>query len=107
VAAVHLQHFLYSLPEGARQPFSDYLHANRGVWEAFEKYALEAATVREHYSAKSIIERVRWHCEITQRCEFKCNNNFTAYLARLFVAKYPQHGELFTFREVNGLQRAA
>lgn len=107
MAAVSLQSFLYTLPEAARRPFSDYVHANRGVWEAFERFALEAAaTGRKHFGAKLIVERVRWECEIEQRGEFKCNNNFTAYLARLFVTKYPEHRDLFEFREVSGLKAA-
>lgn len=77
------------------------------VWKYFEKFALEAiASGRQHYGAKGIMERVRWHTEIEHGAEFKANNNWTAYYARIFTAKYPEHGEFFEFREVRGLKAA-
>ena len=77
------------------------------VWRYFEKFALEAiASGREHYGAKGIMERVRWHTEIEHGVDFKCNNNFTAYYARIFAAKYPEHAGFFEFREIRGLRAA-
>lgn len=88
-----------------------FLQAHRecpDVWKYFEKFALDAiASGREHYGAKGIMERVRWHTEIEHGIDFKCNNNFTAYYARIFAAKYPVHADFFEFREVSGLRRAA
>jgi hypothetical protein len=53
----------------------------------------------KHYSADAILHRIRWHyhVEIGNR-EFKCNNDWTAYLARWWLKNNPEHPEFFELR---------
>lgn len=103
---VDIQQTLSGVSYATRRLFIDFHKANPDVWKQFERFALEACRLGLKYSAKAIMERVRWHCEVENNQEFKVNNNFTAYYARIFAAKYPEHSKIFEFREVKGLKAA-
>lgn len=82
--------------------------ANPRVYELFEQYTFEAARRRAHYSAKAIFERIRWHTEIeTTGADFKLNNNFHAYYARLFMKRHPRHDGFFRTRDVTRVDQVA
>lgn len=81
-----------------------YHKKNPHIWEAFERYALLAAQSRKRYSAKTIMERVRWDCEFESLGEFKISNDYTAYYARAFARKYPQHKNFFKMKKTRGLK---
>ena len=60
-----IQSALHGLPDETQRAFLHYHKANPQVWQAFERYALEAAkSGKKKYGAKSIMERVRWEFEI-------------------------------------------
>jgi len=93
-----------------KQLFVEYHKANPEVWKYFLQFAREIrASGRKHYGAKSIMERVRFDCDIKNpNAEFKINNNFTALYARCLALKYPQEfGNFFEFRTLHGLKEAA
>jgi len=73
---------------------------NPQVWEKFREYTLEAVNSgRRHYSHWAIINRIRWNREIeTKGGEFKISNDYICFYARLFHAKYPEHGEFFRLK---------
>ncbi len=73
---------------------------NPQVWEKFKEYTLEAIhSGRKHYSHWAIINRIRWNREIeTQGGEFKISNDYICFYARLFHAKYPEHGDFFRLK---------
>jgi hypothetical protein len=77
---------------------------NPMVWAYFEKYALEAvAKGRKKISHWLIINRIRWEVSIVTTGEdFKISNDYIAFYARLWKAKYPQHKDLFTTKHMNG-----
>jgi hypothetical protein len=79
------------------------------VWTLFERYSLELVrSGAEHGGAQMVWERIRWFCLVESGQEVKLNNNFTAYYARMFLAKYPEHGEFFsTRRRISDDRRAA
>lgn len=78
------------------------------VWKELEKVALEAInTGIPKWGAKGIAEVVRWNLSMRKKEEFKLNNNYVSYYARVFVLKYPEHSGFFEFREVRGLKEAA
>lgn len=53
-----------------------------------------------HYSADAILHRIRWHFHVDKGDrEFKCNNNWTAALARDFMNTFPQHAGFFRTRK--------
>lgn len=81
----------------------EYISRNHVVWAAFEKFALQAISHKKTVGAKAIMERVRWEVEIEGEGEFKVNNNYTAYVARFFALKYPDHAQYFEMRAVRGL----
>lgn len=74
---------------------------NPQVWKLFERFALQAVrSGRLNYSARTIMERVRWHSEVITRGDtFKINNNHVPFYARLFMQTYPQHDGFFHTRE--------
>ena len=70
------------------------------VLALFEKLALH---IRERgfkrYSSDAILHRIRWHYHFERGLrDFKCNNNWTAPMARWCLSKYP--GELENFFEL-------
>lgn len=71
------------------------------VCDLFEKLALEvAARGFRRYSARAILHRIRWHHHIERGDDsFKCNNNWTARMARWFVVRHPNHSDFFELRE--------
>ena len=70
------------------------------VCDTFERFARELLDEGfERYSADAILHRVRWHWQIERGDRgFKVNNNWSAPLARWFVARYPHHSEFFAMR---------
>lgn len=52
-------------------------------------------------SASAIIEWMRWELPFRSNDEnFRIDNNFKPYYPRLYVAKYPEDGGVFTFRKL-------
>jgi hypothetical protein len=82
---------------------------NPEVWFHFQRFAKEViARGLKSYSANAIFERIRWHMTIdTVGEEVKLNNNFRAYYARMFHAKYPQHIGFFETRVRTSEERGA
>ncbi len=73
-------------PEG----FFNWLQYNSHIWEQFERYGISMANKRIRYSARTIIEVMRWNSDIKDRHSklFKLSNNMTPGLARLWMAKH-------------------
>jgi len=83
--------------------FIEWIKDNYSVWEKFEDEALKVARRgRDHYSAYTIREYIRHETALKEaNSDFKINNNYTPYLARLFALAHPEHAGLFSFRSVN------
>jgi len=66
----------------------------------FEKLTMDVQRAGyQHYSADAILHRIRWHFRVEQGLrEFKCNNNWTAELARWFMDKHPHMNGFFRTR---------
>lgn len=81
--------------------FLKYHQDNPHVWEAFERFALQAAeSGRRRIGSAMILERIRWYSMIeTTGDKYKVNNNYKSDYARLFNEKYPQFNDLFPTRE--------
>lgn len=54
----------------------------------------------EHYSARAILHRIRWHyhVEVGDR-EFKCNDHWTPDLSRWIMDKHPSMKGFFNIRK--------
>ena len=77
---------------------------NPKVWEYFEKFSLEAIERgRAKVSHWLIINRIRWEVYFeTTGDDFKISNDFIAFYARLWKARYPQYKDLFTTKKMIG-----
>jgi len=91
------------VPQKTIEKFIDYIAHNYDVWREFERFALQAIAANRKIGAKAIMERVRWEVEIEKSGEYRANNNYTAYLSRVFELKHPHHQGYFEMREVKGL----
>ena len=86
-------------PEG----FFYWLQYNDHIWTAFEQkaYVMAAVAKRPRYSARTIIEVLRWDSDLKEKnVLFKLSNNMTPGLARLWMAKHGQnHPKFFQLQE--------
>lgn len=80
-------------------------HAERPeIWAEFERKALELiAAGHRIWGAKSIMEEIRREQRIQRGDGYKISNSFTAYYARVFALKHPQHKDFFMFKVIKGL----
>lgn len=83
--------------------FRSWLKKNSHLFKAFETYAkhLKAEGKREYYSARCILEKMRWDSLFreVEPTEFKINNNHGACLARLTMLKNPHLNGMFRLRD--------
>lgn len=70
------------------------------VWQAFEHIALTLIAMGKKAGAIDILGRARWETHIEGGREWKVNNNYAPYYARIFAAKYPEHRGFFEFRSI-------
>lgn len=71
------------------------------VCDLFETLALRVSEKgHKRYSADALLHRIRWHFSIDKGdMAFKANNNWTAPLARWFLASHPDKPGFFELRE--------
>ena len=89
---------LAGVPHETITEFIDHVQACPEVWKGFDKFALEAATKGRKIGAKAVIERLRWEAEIERGDDFKVNNNWAPYYARVFEIKHPRFKGFFEMR---------
>ena len=71
--------------------FFQWLKTNGHIWKNFEEKALNMAIVRSRYSARTIVEVMRWETDIKERTKtgkpsmFKLSNDMVPGLARLWM----------------------
>jgi hypothetical protein len=99
---MNIQQLFDEHPDQFSPEFIDWFPDNIDVWVAFvneAKKVLDAGY--KHYSARTIIHVIRHHSAVAEKnSEWKINNNHSPYLARLFALLYPQHKDLFNYRQV-------
>ena len=87
-----MTHPALDMAEQCKYPdgFWPWYSENRHIWDAFKVKALRMALLgRKRYSARTIIETIRWDTEIRDsEVHFKINNNYVPGLARLFMHTY-------------------
>lgn len=82
--------------------FRHFITANPHVVDAFIAFALQlrAAGIRR-YSAKAVVERLRWESAVRGHGDdFAWNNNWTSRLARLAADRCPALKGMFEFRRL-------
>jgi hypothetical protein len=91
-----------------KERFDRFHAANPRVWELFVRFANEAiARGRHNLGARMIWERIRWETEVVThdptalgRSEYRLNDHYPPYDARLFMKTDPQHAGFFNTRHV-------
>lgn len=80
-----------------RVGFLDYIDQNWHLWEGFETRAFQMSkTGRTHYSAKTIIQVLRFHTDLAETdSEFKVNDKWAADFGRLFMLRHTKHRGFF------------
>ena len=89
--------------------FFEYHLRNPRTWDHFEKVALrEIQAGKTRIGAKAIVEEMRKEHELQKRFgEFKINNTFAPYYARMFIVKYPIYTDFIETRQIRGVREAA
>ena len=97
------QLWLSGVPKETVDSFVAAFQACPDVWRQFERFALEVCNKGRRIGAKAIIERVRWEAEVEKNEEWKVNNNWAPYYARVFEIKHPRFSGFFAKREIKGV----
>jgi hypothetical protein len=89
-------------PESVMERWEKWNKANPDIYEAFEKKAMQIWLAGHHrYSARRIVESMRWDMDILGTGEsFLINSDFVPIMARKLVDKFPSFNRFFEFREV-------
>jgi hypothetical protein len=65
--------------------FRGWLRRNWKIYESFHNKGKQMMCQREHYSARTLVEVIRWHTDLQEADQlFKINNNVTPDMARMF-----------------------
>ncbi len=85
------------------EKFQDFHEANPLVYAQLRDLALKMRrTGRERYSIWGLFNVLRWHRALeTTDDDFKLNNNYTPYYARLLMKKEPELEGFFHTRQSN------
>ncbi len=68
------------------------------IYEYFERFALEIAKYRKHFSAKCVFHRIRWETALGGMGEYKIDDGWISHYARKFALLNPDYEDLFEFR---------
>ena len=92
----------YTYPPG----FFRWIESNQHIYRKFTQMAFEQKRLgRKQYSARAIVQRMRWDTNIRQAGDqtFKINNIFTPGLARLAMRDEPELKGFFRCRDSQGM----
>ena len=106
--AYELLSIVYNSPPDQFLPdFPEYLFENMHIWQGFKELAFQMlATGRKNYSAKTIIQVLRWHSDLEESTSsFKISDKWAADFSRLFMYRYPEYADFF--RTTNSHLRSA
>ena len=89
-------------PDHVVKRFLEWHSANPQVYAEFKKLTFSmAGTGRERYSARTIMEAMRWHYDLATTGDvFEINGDFVPIYARLLIYDYPQYRDFFELRVV-------
>lgn len=89
--------------ENMKAQFETFHKQNPVVWALFRKAVLERILKGfKHYSVNAVFEHIRWESDVatkTGSSEFKLNNNYRPFYARMFHDQFPDHEGFFRTRE--------
>lgn len=85
-----------------RAGFVEFHALNPHIYDAFENHVFKAIRKGiKKVSAKLIVNLIRWETIMQTTDEnFKINDAYQSYYARLFVGKHPEFKSMFEFRKL-------
>jgi len=85
-----------------RDGFNKFNAVNPHIYKAFEQEAMRAILKgRKKISAKLIINWIRWNEYLRSSDQnFRINDAYQSYYARLFIYKHPEHKDIFELRKL-------
>jgi len=85
-----------------REGFQQFHKENPQIFREFEKVCLiQIASGRKKISSKEVINYIRWNRNVSSSDEnFRINDAYQSYYARLFTSIYPQYQDKFEFRKL-------
>lgn len=89
-------------PQAVIDRFNEWHRRNPHIYEQFKRLAYKMrATGRERYSARTIVEAMRWHYDLrTTGDVFEINGDFVPIYARLLIQNHPEFTGFFELRVV-------
>lgn len=89
-------------PDHVVRRFLEWHRNNPHVYQEFKKLTFKmAGTGRKRYSARTIVEVMRWHYDLqTTGDVFGVNDNFTPIYVRLLIHDHPEYRNFFELRIV-------
>ncbi len=85
------------------EAFDEFHSKNPKVYKLFCDQCFRAISKnRTKLSSKQILGHIRWEISLETDSDdgFKINDAFTSHYPRLFIKEFPQHQEIFNFREL-------
>lgn len=80
--------------------FVKYHEDNPHVYEKFKEMTFKTIERGfKNYSTNGIFEVMRWHTGTSGNDEYKINNNYRAFYARLFAKDFPEFKDFFRTRK--------
>lgn len=94
-------------PKSVLARFKAFHAANPHVYRKFAELARQmASTGRPRYSARTIVEVMRWHFDLgTTGDPFEINGDFVPIYVRLFIYNNPQYLAFFELRRIRSRDR--
>lgn len=96
-----------TINQDTRDAFREY-HAKRPeIYKLFLQYSTQMmSTGRKRYSAKCIMERIRWEEDFKRPgSQFKISNSFTSIYVRMLIYNHPEFADFFKLKKVRGLRK--
>lgn len=96
-----------SINKDTLKEFKRYHLERPDIYRSFETFAYRMKrTGKRRYSAKAIMERIRWEHDLHHPdTEFKISNSFTSLYVRLLIWNNRDFADFFQLKRVKGLQR--
>jgi hypothetical protein len=93
-------------PPTIQARFEQFDREHPDVYALFKRFAQELRDGgREHYGARAIMERIRWHMATSSQgtADFKINDHYAPRYARKLIAECPEFAEFFELRRLKTL----
>jgi hypothetical protein len=89
-------------PPIVMERFKEWHNSNPHIYRRFKQLAFQMLnTGRKRYSARTIIEVMRWHYDLSTTGDvFEINGDFVPIYARLLIDEHPEFFEFFELRTI-------